>query len=221
MLCFSYSKREINFLACIISLFVCVVIYFIFDFKEINLHMSLAKKNTENINSSGILKNENNFFVGTTNENFTKQNNFYNQTKNEETKAETLEKEEVTEEKWSLEIPKINLKADIAEGTTEDILNKYIGHFVESQKDSGNVGLAAHNRGYKVNYFNRLKELEIGDEVFYTYKGITKEYEIYLVSIIDDTNWDVLENTKENTLTMITCVENEPLYRRCVKAKEK
>lgn len=221
MLCFSYSKREINFLSCIISLFFCVVIYFVFDFQEINLHMNLAKKNMENISNNSNVLEENSFFVGITNENITNSNNSYNQIKNEETKAETLENEKVAEEKWSLEIPKINLKADIAEGTTEDILNKYIGHFVETQKDSGNVGLAAHNRGYKVNYFNRLKELQIGDKVFYTYNGITKEYEIYLISVIDDTNWDVLENTKENILTMITCVENEPLYRRCVKAKEK
>ena len=54
---------------------------------------------------------------------------------------------------WKLEIPKINLEASICEGTSSDILNKYIGHFEETQRENGNVVLAAHNRGYKVNYF--------------------------------------------------------------------
>ena len=31
----------------------------------------------------------------------------------------------------------------------------------------------------------------------------------------------ILENTEENILTLITCVENEPNYRRCVQAEEK
>ena len=62
-------------------------------------------------------------------------------------------------DKWELEIPKINLKATIAQGTTDEILNKYIGHFVESEVLEGNIALASHNRGYDVNYFSRLKEL--------------------------------------------------------------
>ena len=46
------------------------------------------------------------------------------------------------------------------------------------------------------------------------------EYEVIKNKIITDTDWEVLENTEENTLTLITCVENEPNYRRCVQAVE-
>lgn len=77
--------------------------------------------------------------------------------------------QELEEENWQLEIPKINLLAEISEGTDVDTLNQYIAHFEETAKENGNIGLAAHNRGYKVNYFERLKELEKGDSVFYTY----------------------------------------------------
>ena len=126
-----------------------------------------------------------------------------------------------TMKEWKLEIPKIDLVATIAEGTTEEILDAYIGHFEETQKENGNVGLAAHNRGYKVNYFNRLKELEKGDEIIYTYFGVSKIYEVKKSYIIEDTNWEVLENTIDNRLTLITCVENEPTKRRCVQAIEK
>ena len=122
------------------------------------------------------------------------------------------------ENKWRIEIPKINLIVNIEEGTTEDILNMYVGHFEETQKKDGNIGLAAHNRGYNVNYFNRLKELELGDEIIYTYDGISRTYIVNNLSIIEDTNWKVLENTIENQLTLITCVENRPSYRRCVQA---
>lgn len=120
--------------------------------------------------------------------------------------------------KWFLEIPKINLKAEISEGTTPEILNKYIGHFIETPKENGNIVLAAHNRGYRVNYFERLKELEIGDEIIYSYNGKSLKYIVDLKTIIKDTQIEVLENTKDNILTLITCVENEPEYRRCIKA---
>lgn len=77
--------------------------------------------------------------------------------------------QEIEEENWYLEIPKIELLAEIREGTDIDTLNQYIAHFEETTRENGNIGLAAHNRGYKLNYFERLKELEEGDIVFYTY----------------------------------------------------
>ena len=39
--------------------------------------------------------------------------------------------------------------------------------------------------------------------------------------IIKDTDWSRLENTEENILTLITCVENKPEQRRCIQAIEK
>ena len=125
------------------------------------------------------------------------------------------------EETWQLEIPSINLKANIKNGTDAETLNKYIGHFVETQVEEGNIGLAAHNRGYEVNYFARLKELKDGDEIIYQYKNMKKIYEVTKCKIIKDTDWEILENTEDNMLTLITCVENEPEYRRCVQAEEK
>ena len=70
---------------------------------------------------------------------------------------------------WYIEIPKIKLKAEIREGTDSDNLNKYIGHFTETVVENGNIGLAAHNRGYKVNYFENIKNLKKGDKIFYYY----------------------------------------------------
>lgn len=100
-------------------------------------------------------------------------------------------------------------------------MNKYIGHFSETSLTNGNIGLAAHNRGYIVNYFARLKELKEGDEIIYQYKTFHKIYIVKEHVIIKDTDWSYLKNTKNNTLTLITCVENEPNYRRCIYSIEK
>ena len=67
----------------------------------------------------------------------------------------------------------------------------------------------------------RLKELREGDEIIYIHNEINRIYEVTKNKIIKDTDIDVLENTEENILTLITCVENEPNYRRCVQAEEK
>lgn len=123
---------------------------------------------------------------------------------------------------WKLEIKKISLEAIISEGTTKEILDKYIGHFEETSKKIGNIGLAAHNRGYKVNYFEKLKFLKEGDEIKYKYNEFEMTYEVKKNIIIKDTDWKYLENEEEeNKITLITCIENEPNYRRCVQAVEK
>ena len=160
---------------------------------------------------------------------------FFDETNFEQTQVEepeSIEKAEdsgtrVTEENqdekeiWQIEIPKISLIANIKEGTTKDILKQYVGHFKETQKENGNIGLAAHNRGYEVNYFKDLKLLKEGDEIKYKHNEFEKIYEVEKCRIIKDTEWEYLDNTEENMLTLITCVENEPEYRRCIQALEK
>lgn len=149
--------------------------------------------------------------------------NVIQETKEQVNNTNETVKEKITEDvnTWCLEIPKINLKANISEGTTKEVMEDYIGHFEETTKENGNVGLAAHNRGYKNNYFQKIKQLKEGDSIFYTYKGETKEYLVTKHVIIKDTDWTYLEDTDKNTITLITCVENEPEYRRCIQGEEK
>ena len=74
--------------------------------------------------------------------------------------------------------------------------------------------------GYPINYFARLKELEIGDEIIYKNNSQIKRYKVNFITIIDDTNWSYLQETNENIITLITCVENEPSKRRCIQGIE-
>ena len=134
------------------------------------------------------------------------------------------EKKEIIEEEnseWKIEIPSISLVADISEGIDKETLNKYVGHFNITPKKEGNIGLAAHNRGYQVNYFENLKKLKGGEEIIYTCGSFNKTYVVIKNIKISDEDWSYLENSNENKITLITCIENEPEYRRCVQAIEK
>lgn len=99
-------------------------------------------------------------------------------------------------------------------------MDKFVGHFEETQKTNGNIGLAAHNRGYEKNYFSGLKNLKEGDKIIYKYNNFTKEYKVTRHYIIKDVDWTPLEGTKENRITLITCVENQKEYRRCIQGEE-
>lgn len=168
-----------------------------------NISLELEIPNNVNIktmtsqNSQNII--ENTTIVGTTIENTIQTN----------TKQEDL---------WQLEIPKINLRAQIAEGTSMEIMNSYIGHFEETPRENGNIGLAAHNRGYKVNYFKDIKLLEKEDLIIYTYNSVKIKYLVNETGIIKDTDWSKLENDNQDKITLITCLEDEPEYRRYVQA---
>ena len=74
--------------------------------------------------------------------------------------------------------------------------------------------------GYPVNYFGKLKDLQIGDEIIYKTKYGTRKYKICIKTIIKDTDWSYLKNTQDNRITLITCVENKPELRRCIQALE-
>ncbi len=125
-----------------------------------------------------------------------------------------------TKSLWQIEIPKINLTAPIAEGIDANTLNNYVGHFPTTSNLEGNVGLAAHNRGFQKNYFEHLKELELGDIIIYNTESDSKSYKVSSINIIDETDWTYLEKTEDNRITLITCVENQSTKRRCVQAVE-
>lgn len=121
-----------------------------------------------------------------------------------------------------LEIPKINLKAPVKEGTTQDILKYAIGHFTNSSNWNGNIALASHNRGnYVAHYFENIKDLQMGDEIIYKTKFGERRYSVTENKQIESTDWSVISKTKDNRITLITCVNNKPKLRICVQAIEK
>ena len=120
-----------------------------------------------------------------------------------------------------LEIPKINMKGYISEGSSSAVLKNYIGHIEDTDWINGNIGLAAHNRGNKFSYCARINELEKGDEIKLNTNEIEKNYSVILKEVIEETNWDYLKSTKDNRVTLITCIKDKPNLRLCVQAIEK
>ena len=203
-----YTKRYVNIVSLIITIIIFITTNQMKTFKINTIPISnLFKKNSVLVELSSININQK-----------TKEDTPLIENRNQENN-ETKEIEKNTN--WKIVIPKISLEAEISEGTRKEVMDKFVGHFEETTKTSGNVGLAAHNRGYPVNYFANIKQLKEGDEINYKYNEFEKNYIVIENKIIKDTDWEPLENTQENKITLITCVENEPEYRRCIQAIEK
>ena len=118
----------------------------------------------------------------------------------------------------TLAIPKISLNVKVHEG--ENNLDKGVGHFTDTAVFTGNVAIAGHNRGVN-SYFGEIHNLKAGDEITYTNKLGTKKYAVTSVRKINAADFSFLRETSDNRLTLITCVKNEPNFRRCVQAREK
>ncbi|MDB1939670.1 class D sortase [Clostridium tertium] len=106
-----------------------------------------------------------------------------------------------------IEIPSINLSQGLVEGITDDILQYYLGHFETSVKpgEKGNFAVAGHRVSDYSEAFVNLYKVEAEDEVIV--KANKKEY-IYKVTenfIVDPSRVDVLDNTDDATITLITC----------------
>ena len=118
-----------------------------------------------------------------------------------------------------LKINAIDLNLKVYEGTTEASMKKGLGHFVSSDYYEGNVCIAGHNRGVNSN-FGKLKKLEIGDKITYKTKLGTKNYKVTSIEKISADDFSKLSATQKNKITLITCVENQPMLRLCVQAEE-
>lgn len=106
-----------------------------------------------------------------------------------------------------MEIPKISLKICLSEGTDEETLKYGVGHFKGTAMpgEKGNSAFAGH-RNYVYNqYFNRLDELTINDEIKIITKKGTFKYKIYEKEVVLPTEISVLNPTKEATVTLVTC----------------
>lgn len=121
---------------------------------------------------------------------------------------------------WRIEIPIINVDAPVISGTEPEDLNNNVGHFLQTDTWMGNVALAGHNRGYEQNYFQDIKSLNIGDEIIYETEYGVRSYVVEINEIIECTDWSYIENTEDNRITLITCEEDKPEYRRCIQAVE-
>lgn len=106
-----------------------------------------------------------------------------------------------------MEIPSIDLSQGLVEGISDDILQYYLGHFEQSAKpgENGNFAVAGHRVSDYSEAFVNLYKVEVGDEILV--KANKKEY-VYKVTdnfIVSPDRVDVLDQTDEATITLVTC----------------
>lgn len=103
----------------------------------------------------------------------------------------------------TITLPSLELSWPIYEGTTAAELAKGVGHFSKSVLP----GLSDNSvlSGHRSTVFNRLGELEIGDEIFVKTVAGTFIYEVQAFRIVKRTDKTVIVPTSEATLTLTTC----------------
>lgn len=173
------------------------------------------------IESQRIQDNINNIYHIYNNDNRQDIINQYHTINNENTLGVPVESETNKNETLNaiatLEIPSINFKDIVIEGTSQDALAQGIGLFEHSSILQGNVCLAGHNTS---RFFANLKDVKQGDIIKYSSCLGNKEYTISTIKQIEETDWSMLEDTEDNRITIITCVKGQKNLRLCVQAKE-
>ncbi len=122
-----------------------------------------------------------------------------------------------------IEIDKIKVKLPVLEGATQENMKYAAAHMKETAAigEIGNAAIAAHRARKKGRLFNRLGELEAGDQIRVRTDEEELLYTVFRVSIVEPTDISVLgSNDQDRILTLITCdpVVN-PTHRLIVHAK--
>lgn len=116
----------------------------------------------------------------------------------------------------TLQIPAIGLTVRVFEGTDSAALLRGAGHFTGTSIWDGNVVVAAHNRGVR-NDFGKIHTLRTGDTITLTTKLGIRTYSVTSVTKVLYTDTSGLAPGCEDTITLYTCVQDQPAYRWCVK----
>ncbi|RCX16257.1 sortase A [Fontibacillus phaseoli] len=151
-----------------------------------------------------------------------------------EVKAKTIINGNIVKEKSSktehkrgiavIKISKIDLELPVLEGATKSNMKYAAAHLKETTSlgGVGNAAIAAHRAHTKGRLFNRLNEMEIGDEIIIEAKGSQFVYTVDKISIVKPTDVSVLDikNPDDKVLTLITCDPLvNPTHRLIVRAK--
>ena len=119
----------------------------------------------------------------------------------------------------TLVIPSLGIRYKAYEGTDSATMHKGVGHFPSTSAWNGNIGLCGHNRGSR-HSIGSIKDLKVGDTIQYETSSGTRTYSVSYVGTIEWTDWSYLNATRDNRITIITCLADQPTKRVCVQATE-
>ncbi|RKM55550.1 class D sortase [Butyrivibrio sp. X503] len=112
---------------------------------------------------------------------------------------------------YVVRIPKIDSKEPVKEGTNKSALSASLGHEpgTASPGEIGNCVIAGHRNYNFGKYFNRLDEVEVGDEIFVDTRDDTYEYKVTEIKVVNPEDVEILDPTDDEQLTLYTCT---PIY---------
>jgi sortase A len=102
-----------------------------------------------------------------------------------------------------LEISRVHISAVVAEGTSQRVLSRAIGHAVGTALpgQTGNVTLAAH----RDTFFRHLGDVRSGDIIELKEPGHEYRYQVRFTAVVGPKDTWVLQPTGKETLTLLTC----------------
>ncbi|MEG0578475.1 MAG: class D sortase [Niameybacter sp.] len=105
-------------------------------------------------------------------------------------------------------IPKLDVSLMLVEGVSDQALKFAAGHMPGTALpgEVGNCAIAGHRSYTFGEYFNRIDELEMGDEIHITVGKETYIYQVYESFLVEPTEMSVTEpQGDKKVVTLITC----------------
>lgn len=123
-----------------------------------------------------------------------------------------LYKQKLLKECVILEIPNLNIKVPVMDGTDKETLSVAAGHFEGTGSvGKGNYCIAGHNSTIYAEIFNEMKHIEIGMEMDLIDNDENRTKYTYIVTknfIVDPNETWVLEDFGDDRVTIVTCTDD-------------
>lgn len=109
-----------------------------------------------------------------------------------------------------IEIPKISIKLPIYHGTSDEVLEKGVGHIQQTALPIGgkyrHSVLTGHRGLPSAELFTRLDELKIGDYIYISVLNKTLAYKVREINtVLPDDLSNLTANKDEDLITLVTC----------------
>lgn len=125
----------------------------------------------------------------------------------EEEQESNIERSSITDLKMVIQIPKIEVKAAVVNGTTTEYLKEGPGLYeispLPGDKDA-NVLIAGHRTTYGA-WFRKVDKLVEGDDIFIRFEGKNYNYKVEKIFIVVKNDWSVTEPQGYSSLTLTAC----------------
>ncbi|MDE5884170.1 MAG: class D sortase [Oscillospiraceae bacterium] len=121
-----------------------------------------------------------------------------------------IQRQKLFKESVVVEIADIAIKAPVLEGTDNETLSRATGHFTGTgEVGSGNYCIAGHSSTIYKEYFNNLKNIELGMEIsLYDKEKKCYTYTVTENFIVEPNETWILNDFEDDRITIVTCTDD-------------